>query len=124
MTRHWTDLGFTAVVTELREYVVDFAVYEIEYVEPGPPEKLLWHRAGADVYPDPVETLAEAEPYLHGSVKWDGCSNWAFDEQERGAALHGCSRHDLVRLGEVMARCWDWAGELLPTWDCGGGLKA
>ena len=60
--------------------------------------------------------MDESEVYLHGIVKWDGCSNWHFDEQDR-VMLHGCSREDLTNLGELMAKCWDYAKENLESWD-------
>jgi len=88
--RRCEDLGFTIVAFTDGDYMVDFHVYEIDCEE-------------------------GAEPYLHGHVKWDGCSNWHFDEQDR-AMLHCCSREDLTRIGEVMAACWDWAAELCPKW--------
>ena len=60
--------------------------------------------------------MEDADVYLHGSVKWDGCSNWYFDQQDR-VMLHGCSRADLVNIGEVMAKCWDYARCNLESWD-------
>jgi len=112
--QHWEDLEFTVVATP-HEYHVDYVLYEIAgYTEPG--NKPLWPKKGADPGPDFVESLDDAEPYLHGHVKWDGCSNWSFDEQDRGVMLHGCSRDDLLHLGEVMARCWDLTKGLCPNW--------
>ena len=117
--RHSEPLGFT-IVAEPHEYYVEYTIYDIEGWSEGNVAGVYdvpnWHRAGADTHPDFVKTLEEAEPYLHGSVKWDGCSNWHFDEQER-VMLHGCSRADVLRFGEVMAMCWDWTAELCPHWD-------
>lgn len=112
--RDWEDIGFTAVAHAVGEYHVHYTVYAIEGVEEN--GTVLLHRAGADSWPDPVSSLGEAEIYLHGEVKWDGCSNWHFDEQDR-LMLHGCSRKDLMNIGEVMARCWDWTKELLSTFE-------
>jgi hypothetical protein len=111
--KHFKDLDFT-VVAEPNDYSVDYVIYDVEgWCTDDTP---VWHRAGAQGHPDCVDTLEEAEPYLHGHVKWDGCSNWAFDEQER-VMLHGCSRKDVLRFGEIMAACWDWTKELCPNWD-------
>jgi len=103
LTKQFTALEFVVHAT-IQEHSVDFIVYEIEG----------WHEgATANVYDVPT---INTEPYLHGTVKWDGCSNWHFDEQDR-VMLHGCQRSDLTRFGEVMAACWDWTAELLgPTW--------
>lgn len=115
MQRDWKDIEFTAVaaVSDLR---VGFKVYDIMGYGEGATKGVFdvpsWHRAGSNEWPDTVDSLEEAEPYLTGEVRWDGCSNWHFDEQDR-LALHACNRDGLTRLGEVMARCWDWAAELL-----------
>lgn len=61
-----------------------------------------------------TENLEEAEIYLHGHVKWDGCSNWYFDAQD-GCMLYGCSKSDIQRFGDIMAFCWDWTASILPT---------
>ena len=109
----WKDLRFT-VVAEIYDGHVDFKLYDIvaENAE-GTPE---WTKKGTADLLDTTPILDDAEPYLRGGVKWDGCSNWWFDEQERGVMLHGCRRRDLTRLGEAMAKCWDWASELIPNW--------
>lgn len=111
--RNFHDIGKTAVVAEVGSHWVEFKVYtSFEALEPTPTQ---YQRAGATSSPDPVDSIDDAEVYMHGSVKWDGCSNWYIDEQDR-VMLHGCSRGDLLNTGEVMARCWDWAGEILDTW--------
>lgn len=109
--KHFEDLQFTVVVTVTDEYRAEFQVYKIEAWDTA--GKPMWHQAGITYSPCPVANLAEAEAFLHGNVKWDGCSNWYFDEQDR-LMLHGCTREQLQHWGEVMARCWDLASELIP----------
>jgi hypothetical protein len=84
-TKHLEELNFT-VLANVSEYYVTFVIH--------------------DMHAEDVDEI-----YLHGSVKWDGCSNWYFDEQDRNM-LHGCDKADLQRLGIVMAFCWDWTVEL------------
>lgn len=114
-TKHFKDLDFTVVATP-HSHQVEYSIYDIEgytSIDNMP----LWHKAGASSYPDPVESLSEAEVYIHGSVKWDGCSNWSIDENER-CMIHGCSRRDIQRIGDIMALCWDWTAQLIPDkWD-------
>jgi hypothetical protein len=99
LIKHFPEMDFVACAT-IQEHSIDFAVYDIE--------ERSWD--------DGAPIFDESEPYLHGYVKWDGCSNWYFDEQDR-VMLHGCNKSDLLRLGQVMGECWDWAAELLgPTW--------
>jgi hypothetical protein len=45
-------------------------------------------------------------------VKWDGCSNWRFGD-EQPSWLHFCEREHLAKLADLMAACWDWAGEIM-----------
>lgn len=111
-TKHFKDLDFTVVATPYSHWV-EYAIYDIEgytSIDNMP----LWHKADSEEYPDCVESLSEAEVYISGSVKWDGCSNWNIDENERGM-LHGCSRQDIQRIGDIMAQCWDWTSQLIPN---------
>jgi hypothetical protein len=116
--KHFNDLDFT-VVAEAHDYRVEFKIYDIVGFEEGETKGIydrpVWQRAGAHVSPDIVDTLNNAEVYLSGHVKWDGCSNWRFDEQDR-CMLHGCGKADIQRFGAIMAACWDWAAELCPNW--------
>lgn len=112
--RHDKALRFT-VVAYAYEHYVEYFIYDIVGFEDDNADKPLWQRAGSHTSPDCVETLDQAEVYLSGSIKWDGCSNWKFDEQDR-CMLHACDREGLLRYGLVMALCWDWMDEICPRW--------
>ena len=75
----------------------------------------VFHKKGSADYPDPVYTLAESEVYLHGSVKWDGCSNWEFDEQTRGNMLYGGNKQELINIGLILAHCWTLTAKHCPA---------
>lgn len=110
------DLRFT-VVAEVKEdlneaYHVDYVVYNACYFDDDTP--IQWRHK--DNWNDITDTLENAEIFLHGSVKWDGCSNWWFDIEEQ-IALHCCERWELTRVGEVLAFCYDWTKELLPNFN-------
>ena len=113
--KHFNEMRFTVVATPDR-CKVSFVIYDIagwnEGVTPGVFDVPCWHKAESSCWPDSVNTLDEAEVYLTGQVKLDGCSDWHFDEQDR-LMLHGCSRDDIERFGKIMAACWDWATEIL-----------
>ena len=111
-TKHFEDLGFF-VTAEPFDYYVEFKIYQVEGVmENGQP---LFHQLGAISYPAPVDQIEEAEIYASGSVKWDGCSNWRFDEQDR-VMLHGCNKDHLLNLGKILAECWEMTADLCPNW--------
>ena len=115
-TRLMKDLDFMVVAT-VKDRCVEFNVYDIVgYVE-GAVKGVFDVPRFADGY-DAIEDITAANRFLRGRVKWDGCSDWNFDEQDR-CMLHACDRNGLQRMGEVMARCWDWTAELLPNFDGG-----
>jgi hypothetical protein len=117
-TRHVESLNFT-VVANVYSHYVEYVIYDIVAHGEGETEGVYdapeWPRIGQVCGGDTVSNIVEAEVYLHGSVKWDGCSNWHFDEQDR-VMLHGCSKEDIRRFGDIMALCWDWTAELCPAW--------
>lgn len=114
IVRHFKELNFTVVATP-DEYHVDYTIYEHEGIETN--GNVLFHRKGSLHSPDPVENIDDSEAYISGSVKWDGCSNWNFDEQDRGVMLHGCTKEDVVNLGLILGECWDWTESLCDHWN-------
>lgn len=109
---HWDDIDYT-IVAEPYQYRVDYKVYKI-YSYDGQSERS-WYR-NDNGYDGCSDKLEDADVFLHGEVKWDGCSNWHFDEQD-AVMIHCCERQQLVDIGEVMARCWDMTKYLCEHWD-------
>lgn len=120
--RHWDDIRYTALLEAEDEYadvIANFKVYRIvgEYVTERHPDGTTtsyergYQRANSHRSPDPVEHLAQAEVFLHGGVKWDGCSDWHFDEQE-DSMLHFCGKEEAGAIGTLLCRLYDWAREL------------
>lgn len=60
-----------------------------------------------------TSNIDEADVYLHGFVKWDGCSNWYFDEQDH-AMIHFCGRRGMKRVSDLLFACFDMTEELIP----------
>lgn len=88
---------------------VNFEIYKLEQVR---------NQQDLDNYLVPKfgdEEPSDVERFIHGFVKWDGCSNWMFDCNEKGTYyMHACSRADLERIGKVLGLCYDWAAALMP----------
>lgn len=103
------------VCAKVYSHRAEFEIYEIAGREED--GKLLFNRKDWTSLPDTVEELVEAQLWAHGRVKWDGCSDWHFDEQEQGM-LHFCTRDQLGDLGELLKFCWDYARDNIPTF-CG-----
>ena len=111
--KHFEDIDYTVESTTHDGYFVEFKVYGLLWVDDEGPA---WNKKDSLHSPNPVRTLSEAPVEVDGSVKWDGCSNWDFCDN----GYHFCSRGGITKLGEVLARCWDWAAELMPEhWDGG-----
>lgn len=57
-----------------------------------------------------------AQVFVSGSIKFDGCADFQFDEQEGDCNLHTCSKQDLINIGVLLGRLHDMAGEMIPRW--------
>lgn len=112
IVKHFTNLNFT-IAAKPQEYIVEYEIFDHDGItDNGEP---LFHKRGSISSPDTVESIEEAEVYLSGYVKWDGCSNWYFNEQDR-VMLHGCCRDDILRYGLIMAECFDLTKDLCENW--------
>jgi hypothetical protein len=111
-------LDFTVVASQTNDVVVSFDVYEIvartEGDTKGVYNAVNWRTK--DDYQDITTDITKARRYLHGDVKWDGCSNWYFDEQEH-VMLHFCSLKQIEAISAVMKECWDIAAGLIANWE-------
>ena len=59
-----------------------------------------------------TEYHAKARRYAHGRVKWDGCSDWYFDEQEH-VMLHFCGRRNARSLSRLVETVYDTARSMM-----------
>ena len=107
------DINYVIKAVNVASHYVEYEIYELLGITEG----------GAVLYKlqdsptcVPTQDIKEAALYCHGSVKWDGCSNWYWDEQD-DCMLHGCTQQDLLNLGIVLTRCWEWTAELLENFD-------
>lgn len=89
MRKEFPNLNFS-VEAVVKEYSVEFMVRELS------------------------GCIIENDVYMHGYVKYTGCSNWAFDGS---LMLHACTRSELCKFSGVMIECWDWAKELLENFE-------
>lgn len=109
-TRHFEELGFTVIAKPFSHHV-EYKVFQIQGIGINP--STYYYNDSED---NPTESIEQAEVFAHGSVKWDGCSNWHFDEQDR-VMIHGCCKEHLINLGLILSACWDWTADLIPeTW--------
>lgn len=114
IVRIFKDIDYAVVVTP-GAYSVDYVIYEIVGLS-HPGEVPVYHGSDPSDEMSTTENIDEASPFAHGSVKWDGCSNWDFDELQR-VMLHFCERASLIHLGEILATCWDMTKEFCSKWN-------
>lgn len=108
--KSWPDIKFFAVA-ELHENELSasFRIYDMGDVSVPYGQKWPWELSEF--------SEEDLEICIEGWVKKYGCINWLFEECRNGNYFHACKRDELLRYGEVLARCWDWAGELIPEFD-------
>jgi len=114
-TYAWEDIRYYCVA-EPKEYHVDFKVYELLGTKDGQP---VFQCADTLSSPDPVSAVEEAQVYLSGHIKWDGCANLLFDAQEVcgvPCSLHFCGKSAATSVGTLLGRMYDLMPELLPRW--------
>lgn len=113
--RTFKELDFTVRITPFSHYV-HYDIFNIDYFQhvEGEGEVPFWDRKDSHTNGNGVRSLDEAELYIQGTVKWDGCSDWIFEDAK---LHHGCNREDLARVGDVMAICWEMNDEFCPHWD-------
>ena len=109
---HLDDMSFS-IAYEADEYNCDFRVYEIIGWQDS---VQLFNRKGYTSSPDPVEDIEDAQIFLHGHIKWDGCSNWHFDEQD-SVMLHFCSKKQGEDIGKLFSQLYKIAEENISNWD-------
>jgi hypothetical protein len=55
-----------------------------------------------------VVDMLDAATYMHGTIRFDGCSNWYFDEQDR-VMLHFCGMDGVFDLARVFETSYEIA---------------
>lgn len=111
------------IAVEWDDYVMSFTCYEcvgelLESVVDGTPSavRFSYNRRDYDSLPDPVEDIAEAQPFVTGRIDWQGCMNVRFDEQGE-ILLHFCGRDDAARVGRLFDRLFDLAEKHILKWE-------
>jgi len=111
--KHWNGIDFAVwMIRENDNPYVNFKAYEIVGYGVNP-STILYHLENYTGSGDETETLDKAQVYLSGSIKWDGCSNMQFDEQEN-VMLHFCGKHNIEKLGTLLSRLYELAAEMMP----------
>lgn len=106
---YFTDLDY-CVEYEVFEYRIEFVVLRTATSRNVETDETTTHYMGNY---GPTNDRTEANVYLRGHVKWDGCSNWDFCTHE--CMMHFCEREDMVAVGELLGRLYDMS-KMVPHW--------
>lgn len=102
------DYGVTVVFT-LDAHVAFFAAEIV--ARSMPDDAPLYTKNGARASCDHVEDPRQAERFIAGSVKWDGCSHVTFGDED--AYIHMCGREAFDKLATVLPQIYERCGELM-----------
>jgi hypothetical protein len=113
----WADIDYLARVKS-DGYGMDFEVYEVagRVVDS---DVILFETADARSSSDTTDDVTQAAPLFHGRVKWDGCSDWAWNTDR--VMWHGCGWRNVVDLTEAMKRTFALAADRIDHWDAEPG---
>jgi len=124
-TKHFDNIEYTARYWLINEAVMGFKTYKIisetteTPTEPGIYKntiKRVYERDNADHGMDVVTDLEEAQIFLSGNIRFDGCSNMQFNEQEN-CMLHFCGRKMATDVRVLMGELYDIAIDYIPSTD-------
>lgn len=114
-----TEIHDDAYLTAFRvfSHYVEFTVYEISMGRDAAGQFTVPHynRKGATVSSDVTTDQANAEPYLRGTIRWDGCSHVWFGDDD--GYLHLCGRGSFDHLAALLDRAWAVAAREMPHFD-------
>jgi hypothetical protein len=92
-------------------YFVEFVSFRIEMWDEED-EKPLYLKVGAmsNSNDNLTPNMDEAEKFITGSIKWDGCSHLYFPDY-----IHYCSSEDAANLGKLLSDLYKEAQQFLVT---------
>lgn len=110
------DLELHVRVRMQHDCVMDYEVREFTPYDDGVGDSHKFEMTAENGAVEYTADIEKSAKLIEGTIKWDGCShnNFAPDESNRGY-IHGCSRQDLMRLGELYRRLFDIAMERMPN---------
>lgn len=114
-----SDINEFCIVAEALPHWCDFKCYDCIGMgegENGQYDVPIYALDGAIKSGDDTNDLEKAQVFLAGHIKWDGCMDIRFPEQDT-CMLHFCGRKDAARVGKLIDRLFDIAKQLLTSWD-------
>lgn len=99
------------------DYCVNSVVHGFVVVKVSGEREDLYYEYDDDGANEFSQDINLADVYLYGSVKWDGCSNWMYPDQEDNTMLHFCSMEEARLVAEVMSFAYRIAEEQIDNFE-------
>lgn len=108
----WNNTRFT-IRYEVEKVFMRFWLYEIHHFElvDGKHIPCVERKECVTQY---TSVLCMGSHLISGSIKWDGCSDIRFDQDQ---IYHGCRRQDMEGLGFALSKAWDIASQNIEGFD-------
>jgi len=127
----WDDLWYAARWWLINECVVGFEVFKINGIHCETQEHGAWVPSGTKGCPPGIslekrdevacgvaaDDLDDADVYVSGHIKWDGCSDIEFPSTKT-CMMHLCGRKAWVDLTVLFYRLFDTLAMKIPRMDC------
>lgn len=101
------DFGVT-VQYAVKGYSVDFTAFDVLGVADDGTQ--FYELKGATSSNDDTDNIADAQPLVTGSVKWDGCSHYYFGD---AGYIHAHGRADIQKLTDALVVIYERCGSLM-----------
>lgn len=108
--------GWTVRLTWDSDTWINFEVFRVVGVD-GDGTRQVYEHKDWKCSGDETEDIDDAHPYVHGTLKWDGCSHVNFG---RGGYIHGCNADfDFAEPSEALRLAFTFAREQMSHTDFG-----
>lgn len=110
-----TDKDFTIKYNHNTNAVsVEFEIYEIVAHSQGDTDEFdvpFYEKKDAKGSEDMTQNIEEAQTFIRGIVKWDGCSHFYFGDNE--GYIHLCGKFEIEKIAQVIKKVYEKCGELM-----------
>lgn len=109
---HWDDIHVTATIEEGGAHV-DFYIYDVvahSQSALGVFDVREYKKKDATSSEEVTTKTEEAQPLIHGSIKWDACSHVHFGDE---GYVHLCGKESFEQISEALKRIFKEAGDIL-----------
>ena len=107
----WEDIGVFVRIAVDGTSAIEYEVYDWGGQESDGTWLFQLKRPSEDSF-NLTSLVDKAQPFMAGTIKWDGCSHNNFGED---GYIHGCGLSDITKISDVFQRLWDVAMTRLPN---------